>query len=408
MSILRSGSASALRFALPLAVALVGCSGLLGLERAEKIDDNLFDAGSTEASASSDASSADAGGCPAGFAHCTADPSEECETNLMTDPDHCGRCEVSCRSQCNAGICSLERLRSNVLRGNRVIAVPGGAVISAAGFGGDNGFVEFVRDDGTRTALRDRLSDPYGLAFDGQHVYATTLGNPEAIVRVKLDGSDPGTIATDPQDPRGIAVTDTKIFYADAQDDRIRSLPKVPGSSSSDVGQSVNQPWDVKVSGAQIFFAEADNCNSSNGKIQVADDLSGDHTLISDNQFCPRSLAVTTTHIYWGNRGDGQTATGAIMRIARGQPSTTPPDAIASAQIDVIQITADDTHVYWLTGGGNAGAGALHRAELDGTNPITVADRIVNPVSLAASDTHVYILDRGDGSGDGTLWRLPK
>ncbi|MBX3209481.1 MAG: hypothetical protein KF764_30890 [Labilithrix sp.] len=45
--------------------------------------------------------------CSAGFGNCNQDAADGCESNLATDPLHCGACGKSCNGgACNAGVCA--------------------------------------------------------------------------------------------------------------------------------------------------------------------------------------------------------------------------------------------------------------------------------------------------------------
>ncbi len=50
--------------------------------------------------------------CAAGFAHCSANPKDSCETDLLRSVDDCGKCGVTCpkvngTASCNAGVCEI-------------------------------------------------------------------------------------------------------------------------------------------------------------------------------------------------------------------------------------------------------------------------------------------------------------
>jgi hypothetical protein len=52
------------------------------------------------------------GSCNAGYADCNGNPTDGCELNLASDPNHCGSCTTACAvpnatAACNGGVCSL-------------------------------------------------------------------------------------------------------------------------------------------------------------------------------------------------------------------------------------------------------------------------------------------------------------
>ena len=44
------------------------------------------------------------------MADCVPDPDDACETNLDTDPAHCGQCDVPCNGECQGGQCSTSKI----------------------------------------------------------------------------------------------------------------------------------------------------------------------------------------------------------------------------------------------------------------------------------------------------------
>ena len=141
-------------------------------------------------------------------------------------------------------------------------------------------------------------------------------------------------------------------------------------------------------------------------------------TTLSSTEKYPRGLAVDGNQLYWASAGNAASPTelgnqGFIFSAPIGGVTTA---AFSPVQEDPVAVSADDTHIYWITGGRGVNdplggvASTVMRASKDGSG-LTTLHEGGYPGALAVDETSVYWTDRelGQimsvplGGGDATV-----
>jgi hypothetical protein len=177
--------------------------------------------------------------CDAGFADCNGVSADGCESELASDPFHCGSCPNDCQgSACVSGVCA---------------APP---VVLATGAGADRALVMdatslyVVWDDTLQRVPKDggpvvelaALPDAFGstraLAVAGNDVYVAPFG---AVLRVDKDTGATQQVAS-PTSTHAMAVAGDHLYYTSNSELRRLQLPDGPEetvASEPDVLQGI-------------------------------------------------------------------------------------------------------------------------------------------------------------------------
>jgi hypothetical protein len=206
-----------------------------------------------------------------------------------------------------------------------------------------------------------------GLAVSGSHMYWTEkYGSADAgvIMEAGLDGSNPQTLVTGQDNPYGVVVYGSHIYWADESAGTIMEAG-LDGSNPQALITGLSDVYDVAAGHGHIYWAD-----TSAGTLSEANlDGTGVTTLITYPNI-QDWLTVHGSHIYWGGRvplGGPDDGAGTIMESALdgSNPQTlyTNPSHVGQGGVAVY-----GGHIYWsttwLTGGG-----VLMEAGLDGSNP---------------------------------------
>jgi virginiamycin B lyase len=259
------------------------------------------------------------------------------------------------------------------------------AAVGRAGLDGsgvDQTFIE--QPDGSIT---------WDVAVDASHVYWTSDAPNDpagaSIGRSNLDGTavDPNFI-TGLSGPRGIAVSDGHIYWANFGTASIgRANLDGTGASSSFI-PNVSRPFDVEVGAGYVFWARSSEPEGAPAEARVGR-AKLDGTEVNPDLIGPvflgssRVLAVGAEHVYWlGEGGVGR---------AKVDGTGIDRDFLESSPFDV---AVDATRIYFsgVFPDGRDAVAAIGRTTLDSPSPdpFGFLTDLNTPRGLAVDAQHIY------------------
>jgi hypothetical protein len=156
-------------------------------------------------------------------------------------------------------------------------------------------------------------------------------------------------------------------------------------------------PWSIAAQAGIVYWAE----RSANVQMLLSVPAGGGtiSTLVSPLPGSPSSIALDSTHVYWGGSDT-------IMNV--GLDGGT-PQTLASGAGFAQCLAVDANNVYWTTlgscpsDGGVCAPGSVFEVPLDGGTPFTLASGQLTPGSITVDPTHVYWVDYGNGTSNGAV-----
>ncbi len=223
-----------------------------------------------------------------------------------------------------------------------IAALPAQSVIFWAQNGNDR-VLSANGDGGAVTDLTPTLSNPWGVAYNGTHVYFSE-DNAGKIWRMDPDGNNRTEIASGLSMPRDVAVSSTNLYW-------------------------------VNISGG-VFRSNLDGSGVTT------------LTTVAGSPFL-QGVDVTDNFLYWTNA--------TAHTIQRSNLDGTNVVTLASAGGNIpYGIDATDTYLYWV----NLTGKQLQRANLDGTGVTTLIDSldmVGAPSGLFVADAAIYFTQQYHG-----------
>ena len=178
---------------------------------------------------------------------------------------------------------------------------------------------------------------PTGVAVDGTYIYYTQVDG--KIVRAPLDqSSGPQTIVSGLGVLWGVAVDSNYVYWAEPDQDRIGRIRRdLTGGQEDGWLTGLQEPRGVAVNGTHIFWSNSGFGFPNAGSIGRARLDGGDFTNAfvfpngNLNTDRPCGVAVDSTYIYWANNGPGA---GGGTTIGRATLAGDPVNANVSASIE--------------------------------------------------------------------------
>jgi hypothetical protein len=370
--------------------------------------------------------------CTAGFAHCRADPSTGCESDLRSDSKNCGACGHDClRTACSGGLCAP-------------------------------------------TVIVPHEQDPYAIAVDATNVYWTSLNDPGGDVNSSIraahkDGTAIRTLAGGQCVPVTLMVTDTALYWGNqgqcttpydyalvgvhkdgtalgvvttAGAPIVSLAPSAPpfyfdslttlvttdaGVNYWAVSTLSSYSWDgglravatasgpvygIGTSDAGLYWTEqgvpVDGYRG--GRVQFLPGPTPSGSPVTLGKIVGAyGLAIQDSELYATMPADG----GGVYQLPLDvEPDGGPPTLIVSTPNAGV-LLGDAAHLYWNDD--RASGGSILRARRDGSEVIPLATNISYGSFIAMDDQYVYWTERGTlttgtgfVSGDGAVLRVAK
>jgi hypothetical protein len=330
--------------------------------------------------------------------------------DLLTDPNHCGRCDHSCLGgDCFDGMCQPFKL-ATIIDGARGLAVDATQVYAAIQL---NNVV--VRIDKKSGAILSSLSEPdviqpSWVAVDSTSFYWTNRMNTTgSIAKCPIAGcgmSQPTVVVASADRPNGIVADGTNIYWAETNGGTIKKAAPDGSNVVTLVAASENwKPFQLALQGGYLYFSEV-----AEGRVARVPIAGGTVETMAISS-SPGGVAVTDSRVYWAVGAVG----GGIYRV----PNTVPPanghtpELVAGGQDTSSSVAVDDENIYWLASASWIEAeGALRMCPIAGCpsgGPIDLANGIAYPIDLALDDAAIYYTVYGiDGVVDGAVMKIAK
>jgi hypothetical protein len=202
-----------------------------------------------------------------------------------------------------------------------------------------------------------------------------------------LNGTSPHTIVPGQDDPSGIAVGATHIYWPAGGAMNEANLDGTsPRALELTDPNGVN--W-VAVDASHLYWTSV--LGQNDAAIWVAGlDVTGAHTIVTGQGIFMGGLAVDADHIYWTTSTRLLDGDGAVW--AAGLDGSN-PHIIVPTLDNPLGMAVSGSHVYWASTPGTGGLGAIWEAGLDGSNPHIIVPGQNDPHGVAADASHLYWAD---------------
>ncbi len=186
------------------------------------------------------------------------------------------------------------------------------------------------------------------LAIDETNVYFTIIDQ-GAGMEVPLDGGTAIPLASNQEDPNGIAVDRQHIFWTDTTGNKVMRLQKTAAPNTpvviADLGALDGGmrpfgggPYGIAIDSNYVYWT-----NNSGGQVMMVSIDGGTPTVIADGQEAPLGIAVDATNVYWTNQYGGEV----YQQLLAGPFDGGTLTLLASNQAGPTGIAVDSNFVYW-------------------------------------------------------------
>ncbi len=238
--------------------------------------------------------------------------------------------------------------------------------------------------------------DPTGLALGDTDVYWTNYSSGQ-VRSINKNGGQPTTINDAPGTyPWGIAVDSTRVywsvpnFYSGGTNAAIMSIPLAGATTATTLASNLDGPRLVVAGSADVYWT-----GSGPGAVEGVPLDGGSVATIANDPHGGAGLAIDAANLYWS------TAAGIFKAPLTGGAATNIGPGAAA-------IAVDATSVYYVTATPN-GPGVVGLVPIAGGAPTTLATgRTGSLPAVAVDDQNVYWIE-GDGTiAEGAVAAVPK
>ncbi|MFO0565281.1 MAG: hypothetical protein U0263_06440 [Polyangiaceae bacterium] len=286
--------------------------------------------------------------CDQGRADCDGQPENGCETELLTDAQHCGACGHDCQgTSCSVGLCAATWLTEEPAGANCAgpLAVDGGDVFFVSG----DGALKKVKTGGTPEVLLPGAGRTlHDMALDSTHLYLLDTFKREVLRLPRLGGaSEKIGSFTDyfVKTTNVYVVTDgTQVFWLDhvsgvVNDIKRYKLPAGPEVVWRSAGAQATV-FDIALFGEYLYWIEDDAIwRAKAAQANAVPELVAPSIVAS-------RLAVGGGALHWiGQASKQPTEKPGVVRLGAGG---TPE--LLSESANVIALAPEPSEVFFRTG----------------------------------------------------------
>lgn len=182
-------------------------------------------------------------------------------------------------------------------------------------------------------ALVSSTVDPQYIVLDTTSVYFISRGNftnDGAVVKVPLAGGTPAILATNQQQPVGLAVDSTRIYWGTQVDSAVHSAALDGSHASVLASQSGWFPLEIAIDAAYVYWSWT-GPSSGQASIMRVPKGGGTPTILEPNLFSD-AIAVDASSIYWLNAPSSVSSTWANT-LTKAPSSGGSPTMLASVDL---------------------------------------------------------------------------
>lgn len=336
--------------------------------------------------------------CTGSLANCDGSVSNGCESDLASDPSHCGACDVACDpgAACNDSACGIapEVIASGQLNPTRLVVSQGDllwvhAVEKDPSSGKTFGAIQLLARDAAEARLFfSGKGAPESLAVDATHVYWPDYEGGR-LVRMARHGLPrlPEPLTTGLRSPRSLAIVGDTLYWASAPD---RTAYRCTPSSCQPTAFAVlpDAVTGVAASPSSVFVSGTTTVLRLDPSGHVA-------TSLASLRSAPFGLVAAEASVFWIEQGGPELRDSGL--IAGADPDF---QVLAEAQDGPSSIAVDDEWVYWT----NSLEGTVMGAPRKGGMAVPLAVGQGQPSGIAVDDRGVYWTTRETGR----VMRLPR
>jgi hypothetical protein len=323
-----------------------------------------------------------AGKCQAMECYCLP-PNVTCSgacTSTTTDSKNCGGCGLACAVACTSGECVLPLASGASPEG---IAVDSLNVYVTLG-GAMGAVVSLPITGGAVTTVASGQDEPRGIALDDLNIYWADQGSGMVLSMPKAGGAIV-TLAQDQSAPTSIALDTINVYFTNFDDGTVMSVLKTGSSAPSVVAMSQNQPSGIAVDDTYVYWV---NDTTSGGVMELAKSASPTtpptELSVADD---PVGVAVDATNVYFTSENEGIVYQ---VPIVGGETVT-----LAMSLNEPTAVTAIGGFVYYT----DFGDGTVQKVASGGSGEaMLLASGVSQPVALTVDATSVYFVANGTGN----------
>lgn len=211
--------------------------------------------------------------------------------------------------------------------------------------GGDNTLRKLPLGGSAPTTLATATTAVSSIALDATHLYWTTWGTSETVMRVAVTGGTPETLASEQPYPNAVAVNDGSVYWGTSGSGvGLGAVLKVPvtGGSPVTVASGQSAPRTIVFDSTSLYWTDR-----IAGTVMMAPLSGGAPTSLATGHSGASPMALSDGMLYWAN--NTLDSTGAVNSVSVSGGTVTP---LATGETSPSAIAIAGSNVYWTTESG--------------------------------------------------------